>query len=284
MALPNRIRGLQTLPAEIRQQILEHVFDDHKHITTFTHHGTSGGIKINENYKPSSHMTLLLTCRQMYQDATLLAFSHTSFVANSLFVSNQIPKRLEVLCPKQLAAIRSITFSADARHFRKLIDWGQHPWGISSLNLDSLTIVLNRSSTWHYLFDYISDITKLLRNFQGVKRIVFVRNHARVKGSFKTSYNRLIGLMMKVDHQERYDRKPANPEKVWWTWTFDDQAQSFCLEACAPKEMVDEQSYVEQMLPLMEEWRVSVENEEWNPDPRSRYLYFGTAILTQGQY
>ncbi|KAK5108462.1 hypothetical protein LTR62_008280 [Meristemomyces frigidus] len=274
---------LWTLPAEIRVQILEYVFQDNKLVDTFNSSNQTerpGGIILNEHYAASRELTLLLTSRQMYQDGVLSAFTSTKFVMSSMFIANQVPESLAVLCSKQIAAIRSITFSADARHFRKLIDWGQHPFGIPGLDLDELTIVLHRSSAWHYLFDYTSDITKLLRELRSVKRLVFVRNHARVKGSFKTWFNRLTGLMMKVDHQERYDRQPPNPEQTWWRWSFDDEAQSFCLEACPSKPMVHEQTYVEQMLPLMERWRDSVENEEWNPDPRSRVAYLISAVFT----
>lgn len=203
----------------------------------------------------------------MYQDGSLLALSRTNFVVSNLFF--KIPERLKSLQTKQIEAIRSIAFVADARHFRKLIDWHDSPFGMPGLQLETLTIVLHRSSFWHYLFDFTADIVKLLRNLRGIKRFVFVRNAARVKGSFKTWYNRLVGLIMKVDHQERYMKSVPCLETTWWEWSYDEVAQSFCLEARPARPLIDEETYFQQMLPLMENLRASVENEEWNPDPRA---------------
>lgn len=258
------------LPAEIRMAILEYVFAGNRQLDGFKNHNAPGGLIFDEDYGIAESLQPLMTCRQMYHDACLLAFHNTAFVTNSLFIANNIPERLAVLHPKQIAAIRSITFVADARHFRKLIDWGDCPFGMRQLQLDTLTLVLHKSSFWHYLFDFTSDVVQLLRNLQGVRRLVFVRNDARVKGSFHTWYNRLVGLIMKVDHHERYNKSPFNPERVWWQWKFDPIAQSICLEALPSKPLIAEEAYMQQMKPLMEELQASIENEEWNPDPRVR--------------
>lgn len=265
---------LLSLPAEIRTEILEHVFADQIHVDGFSNRNVAGGITLDEKYKASDVLRVLLICRQLYHDAALIALRRTAFAVNSLYISNNIPDRLAVLHPKQLSALRNIAFVADAVHFRKLNEWGEYPWGLQRLNLDSISIVLHRSSFWHYLFDYTSDITRLLRRLKGVRRLIFVRNEALVKGSFKTWYNRLIGLMMKVDHQERYLKDPPRLEQTWWTWSYDDLSQSFCLESAPPKAFEDEATYMEQIAPLMEAWTVSVENEEWNPDPRARNAYY----------
>ena len=119
-----------------------------------------------------------------------------------------------------------------------------------------------------------ADITKLLRRLQGVRRLVFLRNNALVKGSFKTWFNRLVGLIMKVDHHERYDKTPPNLEAVWWEWSYDSTAHRICLEARAPRPIMDEEAYMKMIQPLMEELRISIESEEWNPDPRSRLPFY----------
>ncbi|KAK4542500.1 hypothetical protein LTR36_006752 [Oleoguttula mirabilis] len=267
---PCEDRKLLALPAEIRIAILEYVFEDNLLNDGFKNRDQPGGIMLDDAYGVNKSMQPLFTCHQMYEDGSLLALNRTAFVINSLFIANNIPQRLSVLHTKQVSALRSITFVADAKHFRKMVDWGGCPLGVSSLKLDTLTIVLHRSSFWHYLFDFTSDITKLLRNLNGVRRFVFVRNNALVKGSFKTWYNRLVGLIMKIDHHERYNKDPCNPETVWWRWSYDGMAESFCLEALPAKEVVDEETYMRQMQPLLEALRISVEHEEWNPDPRSR--------------
>ncbi|EME84576.1 uncharacterized protein MYCFIDRAFT_207330 [Pseudocercospora fijiensis CIRAD86] len=266
-ARPDQQVTFFTLPAEIRSAILEHVFDSNFQAKGFLGQGLLGGIFHNEDYSASSLLAPLLVCKQFYQDSSLLALTRANFIVSNLFF--KIPERISILHPKQIEAIRSIAFVADARHFTQLHDWGQHPFGIKNLSLDNLTIVLRRSSNWHYLFDFTAEIVNLLRSLTNVKKFTFVRNVALVKGSFKTWYNRLIGLMLKIDHLERYDKIPANPEETWWTWSYDGVAQAFNLEAQPAKRIMDEEAYMQEILPLVEELRVSMENEEWNPDPRS---------------
>ncbi|KAF2768370.1 hypothetical protein EJ03DRAFT_122009 [Teratosphaeria nubilosa] len=257
------------LPAEIRIQILEHVFNDNILNDGFKDRNINGGIILDDNYTIRQYFQPLMTCKQIYHDGILLATNRTHFVTNSLFIANNIPERLSILHPKQIQAIRSFTFVADARHFRRLQDWGNSPFGVSQLRLDTLTIVLHRSSFWHYLFDFTSSLVHLLRGLQNVRRLVFVHNQARVKGSFKTWYNRLVGLILKTDHYNRYMNIPACLENVWWEWSFDDVAQSFCLEAKSARPWVGEQEYMLQIQPLMMALKESIETEEWNPDPRA---------------
>ncbi|TKA24342.1 hypothetical protein B0A50_06812 [Salinomyces thailandicus] len=272
--------NLLDLPAEIRLSILEYVFPPATTTTTTTNLNPPIGFKtcpttsthiLNPDHPtPTQTLAPLLTCRQLHADAHLLAFTRTPFLTTSLFTATNIPTRLALLHNKQIRAIRSLTFVADARHFRKLVDWQHQPFNHPDLHLDTLTLVLHRSSFWHYLYDFTSDLVKLLRNLEGLKRLVFVRNNARVKGSFHAWYNRLVGLIMKVDHHERYIKTPCCPEKVWWSWKFDSVAQVIVLEALPAKKWVEEEVYMGLMKPLVEELRVSVEAEEWNPDPRSR--------------
>ncbi|EME44944.1 hypothetical protein DOTSEDRAFT_127417 [Dothistroma septosporum NZE10] len=265
--------SFSSLPAELRIHILEQVFakDSRPHDGLLGQNGVNG-IQLDEQYAAADKLNVLLTCQQFYHDGCLLAFSHTNFVVSNMFF--EIPQRLSVLHPKQVEAIRSIAFVADSRHFKKLLGWGEHPFGMPSLHLGTLTIVLHRSSRWHYLFDFTADIVRLLRQLEGVKRFVILRNAALVKGSLKTWYNRLVALILKTDHHERYERSPPVPEKTWWAWRFDEVAQSIILDARPSKPIVDEESYMQQVLPLMEELKTSIENEEWNPDPRSRYMYY----------
>lgn len=80
--------------------------------------------------------------------------------------------------------------------------------------------------------------------------------------------------MLKIDHAERYDRASPNLEKTWWSWEFDGVGERFWLEAREPKELVDEESYMRGILPLMEGLRDSVELEEVNPDVRATRMYY----------
>lgn len=263
---------LLKLPAEIRTTIFDYALHCNTEKTAFRNHNVSGGVVLDEKYSASTRLALLLTSRQCYSDASLTAIKSTPFVVSNLF--SQVQDHLAALHPKQQSALRHLAFVADARHFRRFADWKTHAFGLTNLDLDTLTVVLHQSTPWHYLFDFTSDIVQLLRNLCNVKRLVFVRNGARVKGSFRTWFNRLVGLMMKVDHQERYCREEARPESVWWDWRFDELGQRIVLDARPSKEWVGEEAYLESMLPFVEAWRESIENEEYNPDPRSRTMYY----------
>lgn len=268
---------LLALPAEIRMNIMEQVFETTSMLNGLVQDPSSraslGRVSVlDESYIASEQLSPLLVCRQLYQDSSAIGFSSTTFVMNSLF--GDVAQRLSTIRPCSLEIIRYFTFVADARQFRKLVDWRLDAFHTPALNLDTLTIVLHRSSFWHYLFDYTEGIVKLLRTLRNVKRLVIVRNNARVKGSFKTWYNRLTGLIMKVDHTERYDKSPPCPESVWWSWSFDEIAQAITLDAQPPKEDMTEQAYMEMIVPLMQTLSTSIENEEYNLDPRSRYMYY----------
>lgn len=259
---------LLALPAEIRNAIFNHVYSSSPG-DGYKYGGAYSGLTLDERYSSTSKLHCLLTCRQLYNDAVLLAFARTHFIITNLFVN--IPSRLATLQQDQIESIRSLSFVADARHFRKLhvSYWGQYPFGLPSLNLDILTVVLHRSSSWHYLFDFTSNIVQLLRHLKGIKSLVIVRNKASVKGSLKTWYNRLVGLILKMDHHQRFIAQPPELESTWWTWSFDERGQAIRLNAKPARPMVDEMTYVENILPLVDELRKNVENEEWNPDPRS---------------
>ncbi|KAK4502379.1 hypothetical protein PRZ48_005804 [Zasmidium cellare] len=264
---------LLSLPAELRTQILSHVFDENLNHNGLISYDCPGGLYLDDEYTVSTHLQPLLVCRQLYADGHHLAFAKTYFVMTNLFFS--VPERSSrFLRKKTIESIRHLTFVADARHFRALEEWGMYPFGMPNLQLETLTIVLYRSTFYHYVFDFTASVVQLLRNLRNVKRIEFVRNAALVKGSLKTWYNRLVGLIMKVDHHERYEVSPPRVEGTWWVWGFDEVEQRFWLEAREAKALVDEETYLQGILPLMEELRVSVEGEEWNPDPRSRRHYY----------
>jgi hypothetical protein len=259
--------SLLTLPSEIRSCILEYVFDDNLSHTGLHNSLGNSHIVIHHLYSAPLLLAPLLACRQLYLDGHIPAFKRTHFLVTNLYID--IPERLARLSNKQLSALRSISLVADGRHFRGMRAWGSHAFNNEALHLDNLTIVLHQT-TLHYLFDFTADIAKLLRRLQGVRRITFVRNQAYVKGAFKTWCNRLIGIIMKIDHYERYDAKPPNEEQTWWVWEFNEEAETFCLDARPSKELVDEETYMQQIKPLVDQLMTSIESEEWNPDPRTR--------------
>ena len=257
------------LPVEVRISIFEYVFEANVNGDGFIKKREGcGGIMVDNSYTAATNMAPLLACRQFYHDANDIALARTPFVVRDTFT--EICQRLATLHPKQVQSIRSITFLAGLRQFQNMQKWGTHPFGMTSLRLETLTIAFHRSSYWHYPSDHNHEIVKLLRNLEGVQKIVFVRNGANIKGQFRTWYNRLIGLIMKEDHHRRYDCRPPVMEKTWWSWSFDENNESFCLEAQVAKPVMEEGGYIKMMAPLVHELMERMDDEEWDPDPRAR--------------
>lgn len=172
------------LPAEIRTKIWEHVFDpDQSYQAAFTSRTDLEAPKqLQEDYWASEYLEPLLTCRRFYQDVNLLAFSRTTFAIRNPYTALNIAGRMQsVLRPEQIKSLRNVAVVSEAATFRQMNHWETCVFGVPSLDLDELTIVLHRSSYWHYLFDFNAMMTKLLRELTGTKRIRFVRNQALVK-------------------------------------------------------------------------------------------------------
>lgn len=225
--------------------------------------------ELSDDYKPSSYLAPLLTCRQFYTDAHLLALSQTLFVIKNpyicLDIGNHLSRRLR---PEQIASLRYIAFVADARHFRKLCLWKSYAFGLPSLRLHELSIILHRSSYWHYLFDFNTALVTLLRNLEGVQQLTIVRNSALVKGTLHTWYNRFTRLILKTDHSERFLASPPCPEKTWWSWQHCPKSQTVSLAytPVKPGDLTAEQ-YRVMVAPLHETLKLSMEYEVVDTDP-----------------
>jgi hypothetical protein len=155
-----------------------------------------------------------------------------------------------------------------------MVHWLKWPYNIENLQLESLTIALHMSNDWHYPSNYNTDMVGLLRRLQNVRTLKFVLNGANVEGFFGTWYNRLIGLILKEDHFQRYDAPGApNLEDTWWIWSYDEEKRWFELVAQQPKEVTVESDYMEMVKPLVQRLFADMENEEDDNDP-SRSIGF----------
>ncbi|CAD0021481.1 unnamed protein product [Aureobasidium pullulans] len=263
-----------TLPAEIRTQIWKLVFNpEQSYQDAFScPRCTDAPQALQEHYWASSYLQPLLTCRQFYQDAHLLAFSRTTFVIRNPYTVLDIAGRINsTLRPTQISSLRSIAIISEARHFRQMHHWKTHAFGIPALDLEDMTIILHRSSYWHYLFDFNVMMTQMLRDFNGVKKICFIRNYARVKPHFHTWFNRFVGAMMRLDRNERFAKRECRLEKTWWNWEFDGNKQTATLIKVRAKDAeLDVEAYDQLMAPMMEWLKESMEVEEYDPDPGSR--------------
>ncbi|GAM91435.1 hypothetical protein ANO11243_094850 [Dothideomycetidae sp. 11243] len=262
--------GLFDLPAELRTTIYSLVFNTSDTYTDAFHSSpSSDALVLNPSYAASTHLAPLLTCRQFHSDAHLLALSRVLFVVSNPYLALSLSARLSSLLSAQaISSIRHIAIVADARHLRLLRSWSCSPFGIPSLSLSRLSIVLHRSSYWHYLFDFNVSLVSLLGCLHGVERLDIVRNDALVKGTLLTWYNRFIKLLLDTDRKERVR---GVPELRWWAWEHCAEEQTVSLFARPPKNRhLDLRRYDEAMAPLYLELRLSIESEEEDPDPMSR--------------
>ncbi|KAF2110380.1 hypothetical protein BDV96DRAFT_201365 [Lophiotrema nucula] len=104
------------LPGEIRNEIYYHAFLTHDHIDAFIN-------KVNDNprvkglpegYLKGNNLALLLTCRQIYMEAHLIAFHNTTFITRAWgepSVGERVSQALESLQIRRdkLALITSLT-------------------------------------------------------------------------------------------------------------------------------------------------------------------------------
>ncbi|KAL1301894.1 hypothetical protein AAFC00_006073 [Neodothiora populina] len=264
--------GFLDLPPEVRTSIYELIFDPEESRRLAYHHPGQPD-SLHEEYYASDHLKPLLTCRHIYSDAHLLAFSRTTFVVRNPFTSKDISKRLQSrLSQSQIQSVRSVSFVAEADHFRSMRNWKGHAFGNTELFLDHLDIVLHKSSYWHYMFDFNTIMVELLRNLKSVKRITYIKNGGRVKPHFHTWFNRLGAAILKFDELYRFVN--GQPEERWWAWEFDGRAQTASLIARPAKPAdLSHAEYEEYMRPIREDLTRSIEAEAYDPDPMSRNGY-----------
>jgi hypothetical protein len=180
--------------------------------------------------------------------------------------------KLGYLNPLQLDALRNVTIVVAGQiQFRDMLEWAKYPFDMEDLHLDTLSVIFHRSAHRHNPHDFTRPLVRLLRRLQNVHRMRFVRNGANIKGYFKTWFNRLVGLILKEDHHQRYE-SPGAPHlpAFWWGWRFDEGRQSFELVAREPMGVVEEQEYMEMVRPWVEQLIREMEIEEIDPDPAAR--------------
>jgi hypothetical protein len=258
------IGPLLSLPAELRIQILSYVFVQQpdagfirsEKSSTLDYHG----LVIDNHYSPAFQLNILSTCRQFRRDFTTIAFRNTTFLVRDNCVSlHTLLRRLQ---SHQLASLRRVAFVTSPKRIRELVEWTRYPFDMENVHLEELTVVLYRSEHWHYPSHYTRDLVALLRRLEHVKALKFVRNSAPVSGSFRTWYNRLIGLLLKEDHYQRYDAPDApNVEATWWEWRYDYADNTFELIAQSPKPVLPEAEYIGYVAPLVRRLMSDMEDD-----------------------
>jgi hypothetical protein len=262
-----------SLPTEIRLEILSYVFNQEDR-TGFRMYSSAllppTGLYIDDTYSSAARLQVLLTCRQFGNDFTTLAFRNTHFIVRDTF--RPVRSQLDILTSYHISALRNLSFVVVGQtQFRDMMHWSKYPFDLNGLRLDTLAVIFHRSGHLHYPHDFTHSLVALLRRLQNVQKLKFIRNGANIKGFFKTWFNRLVGLILKEDHHQRYDF-PGAPHlpACWWDWSFDDAEQSFELVAREPMGVVEETAYMEIVKPWIEKLMSDMEQEEVDPDPRAR--------------
>ncbi|KAI7105973.1 hypothetical protein KC339_g3455 [Hortaea werneckii] len=204
--MPLDTAAFLTLPRELRNAIYLHIFSytspdsippsipQHQQLLNNDNNGddetnpTSSADSPQPSF-PHNSLQILLTCKQIHTEATLLALSQTPFDLPSQASDPSTFAELTVpLRPIQLQSLRHLTLTARINALRALNEtWCSLPFGCADLKLEKLTIVplrpdcfaktayaevadLSQSHTLAYIF---AETLKGLRNvrcFEVVRR------------------------------------------------------------------------------------------------------------------
>jgi hypothetical protein len=256
----NYASPLLALPAELRNHCIGYALaqaPDAGFMCSATYHG----LVLDQQYSASAQLSILLTCHQFHLDFYQLAYRSTTFILRD--DCDSINGLLGRLRREQIECIERIAFVTSPTRIHELVHWFSYPFNLEDLHLQELSVVLYRSEDWHFPSQYTRDLVALLRRLQNVKKLRFVRNFAHVSGSFRTWYNRLIGLILKEDHYQRYDAPGApNVEVTWWNWSYDYADNTFELVAQPPKPILPEAEYIEFVAPMVRRLMSDMEVEE----------------------
>lgn len=172
--MPPEKASLISIPCELRNQIYLYIFDPEPSEYHRTYPTRPNELAVALKLRDRSHylnerdnlparkLTVLRTCRQIHNEAHLLALSMTPFyVEGECSYPDVFDLRSRPLSPAKLGAIRNITLSARISHLRALNEaWCGLPFGHPSLQLDTLTVIPNRPECHSRAFAEIADLSQ----------------------------------------------------------------------------------------------------------------------------
>lgn len=194
--------SLLTIPCELRNTIYMHVFepdlsdldrnlpacpDELAIALRLRDRGSYLAACYNAN-RAARKLRILQTCRQIHDEAGLLALSMTPFHVNGdCSYPDVFDLRSRPLSTAKISAIRHLTLSAKISNLRALNEaWDNHPFGHPSLQLETLTIVPNRPEVHAPAFVEIADLSQshtlsyiFSETLKGLRNVaaIEVRNH-----------------------------------------------------------------------------------------------------------
>lgn len=167
--------ALLTIPCELRNAIYMYIFDpdpsDHSRIVptrpnelavALKLHDASSHLDDRDKLAAARKLRVLQTCRQIHNEANLLALSMTPFIVEGeCSYPDVFDMRSCALSPPKLGAIRHIVLSARISQLRALNEtWCGLPFGHPGLKLDSLVVIPSRPDCHNRAFAEIADLSQ----------------------------------------------------------------------------------------------------------------------------
>lgn len=147
----------------------------------------------------TNELDVLRTCRQIYEEANLLALSRTPFqVSGDCTYPDIFDLKSRPLSAARIGAIKHITLRAKTSQLRALNEaWMNMPFGHPSLHLDTLVIVPSRPEVFGAAFAEIADLSQshtlayvFSETFKGLRNVKCIE--VRNEGCFKEVVWKLV--------------------------------------------------------------------------------------------
>ena len=208
--------------------------------------------RIKPEYDATSNLSILLVCRQFYQDFAKIAFQMTTFILGHNDSTGEVEH-----CPAQLCEALSTKVSTlwnlrkvvlELSVCQSVLEWRNYPFNNEHIHLDELSVI----ATVDCDADFIRYVPWLLRRLQHVRKIRILPVAVRSL-LYRQSYGNLLGLIYKKDHYDRYDA-PNAPDfgATWFEPSYNDEDTSYDFVAREPEPMIAEEEYMVMMKPKID--------------------------------
>jgi hypothetical protein len=223
--------SFSTLPAELRLLVADYLFEQ-PHDAAFET-SPDGRLQLDHAYSSSSHLRPLLASRQFYKEFQTIAYNKTTFVVRNPEPHDCVAR----LPPHLLRQVRKLVLC----HSDQVTLWQQYPFNAQGLHLETLVLISSPAFPHH-------DLASLLHRLRHVQTLMVVADQDTAK--FGLKFQRMVGLLLKNDHHQRYDAPGApHMEHNWWEWSFNATRLSFVLRALPPKPALAEEDYMRLIKP-----------------------------------
>ena len=163
---------LLTIPCELRNAIYHYVFapDAVSRSFQFTHSWDPLAVQLqvlrpleDRKTQSSNDLRILLTCRQIHDEAHQLAVSLTGFdVTGERAKPDCFALHASTLRDSKVSALRHITLTARISYLRSMNEqWRGLPFGHPELMLDTLTIVPTKADCSHTSYREVADLSQV---------------------------------------------------------------------------------------------------------------------------